>query len=112
MKKKILVITLLVICLSVIGYSTLAYFTYEGAATNVITAGNLKVELVEMSQQDGQQVPFEDMVGVMPGTDVSKIVTVKNIGNQPAWVRISVETAIELGFQHPGLDPAGRLLLL
>lgn len=96
MKKKILAITLLVICLSVIGYSTLAYFTYEGAATNVITAGNLKVELVEMSQQDGQQVPFEDVVGVMPGTDVSKIVTVKNIGNQPAWIRISVETAIEL----------------
>ena len=41
-------------------------------------------------------VPFEDQLGVMPGSDVSKIVTVTNTGGQPAWVRVSLDKAIEL----------------
>lgn len=32
----------------------------------------------------------------MPGTEVSKIVQVKNIGGQAAWVRVSAEKAIHL----------------
>lgn len=96
MKKKIFAVALVVICLSLMAYGTLAYFTYEDTATNVITAGNLKVELVELSEQDGQQVPFEDVVGVMPGVEVSKIVLVRNVADYAAWVRISVGTAIEL----------------
>lgn len=96
MKKKILALTIVVICLSIMAYGTLAYFSFEGTATNTIVAGHLKVELVELSERDGQQVPFEDVVGVMPGTDVSKIVMVRNIGEYDAWVRISVATAIEL----------------
>ena len=96
MKKKILALTIVVICLSIMAYGTLAYFSFEGTATNTIVTGHLKVELVELSEQDGQLVPFEDVVGVMPGTDVSKIVMVRNIGEHAAWVRIAVETAIEL----------------
>lgn len=50
-----------------------------------------------MLTPDGEKtVPFEDQLGVMPGSDVSKIVTVTNTGGQPAWVRVSLDKAIEL----------------
>ena len=40
---------------------------------------------------------FENLTGVMPGQEVDKIVTVKNINNaQPAFVRVKVEPDIQL----------------
>lgn len=98
MKKKILVCAFMVACLSIIAYSTTAYFTYEDTATNVITMGNIKIELQQLSvSSDGKGVvPSEDAIDVLPGTNVSKIVQVMNIGVQPAWIRISVDKSIVL----------------
>ena len=97
MKKKLLLLALVAICASMSAYGTLAYFTHEDTATNVITAGNIKIGLEEWSEsEDGSLVPFEDIEDVMPGMDVSKIVQVKNIGGQDAWVRMSVEKSIIL----------------
>ena len=93
MKKKMMVIAAIVICLSILAAGTLAYFTDEALVHNVITSGGIDIELVEMTDQD---VPFEDVSGVMPGAEVSKIVTVKNTGPSEAWVRVKVEKAIEL----------------
>lgn len=98
MKRKILVCAFIAVCLSIVAYSTTAYFTYEDTATNVITMGNIKIELQELAIPDsgGAAVPFEDAIDVLPGTDVSKIVQVKNVGAQSAWIRISVEKSIQL----------------
>lgn len=97
MKRRLLILFILTICVASIAAGTLAYFTTEDRATNVITAGNVKIDLEEWSKtEDGSLVPFEDVDDVMPGTEVSKIVQVKNIGGQSAWVRISVEKAITL----------------
>ena len=89
-------VVLILAALSV--YGTLAYFTAQGTARNVITTGDIKIALEErMLTPDGEKtVPFEDQLGVMPGSDVSKIVTVTNTGGQPAWVRVSLDKAIEL----------------
>lgn len=98
MKRRIpaiaLVLALLVIAAS--AYVTLAYFTADDQVTNVITAGNVKIELCEMmtTENGDTLVPFEDVSGVMPGTEVSKIVTVKNTGNNAAYVRVSVNSLI------------------
>ena len=43
MKKKVLVIALIVVCLSILAYSTTAYFTYKDTATNLITMGKLRI---------------------------------------------------------------------
>ena len=98
MKRKILVCTLVlgVLSLSALGMS--AFFTTEDTATNVVTAGNIKIELNENSLSDGQTetVPFEDKINVVPDTSVSKIVTVQNSGDHPAYIRISVEKQIIL----------------
>ena len=99
MKRKIsaiaLVLALIVIATS--AYVTLAYFTADDQVTNVITAGNVKIQLCEMMATDNGDtlVPFENVSGVMPGTEVSKIVTVKNTGNNAAYVRVSVESLIK-----------------
>lgn len=98
MKKKMLAIALIGICLSILAYSTTAYFTYEDTATNVITFGDLIIDLQEWAiTEDGtERVPYKDPVDVVPGKEVSKIVQVANIGSQPAWIRVSVEKSIIL----------------
>ncbi len=98
MKKKIFVCAFIAICLSIVAYSTTAYFSYEDTATNVITAGNVKIDLQEWAVSDGggDPVPFENVIDVMPGMEVSKIVQIKNIGEADAWVRISLDESIQL----------------
>ena len=54
-------------------------------------------------------VPFEDIDGVLPGMDISKIVQVKNTGGQAAWVRVSADKDIQLA---EGVDGEVDLSLL
>lgn len=97
MKRKIALLAVLIVCLSVISYGTAAYFTTEDIATNVITTGNIHIALLESTiGPDGERVPFENKVDVLPGCQVSKIVEVMNTGVAPAFIRIRVEKAIEL----------------
>lgn len=99
MKRKVLVTALLVLCLAVIGLDTAAYFTADEIATNVITAGSIKIDLIE---KDAEGNDFVNPTGIMPGAVVDKIVTVKNTGDNPAWVRIKVEKSIELAQGESG----------
>ena len=98
LKQKLLTLSTVAIVAALSAYGSIAYFTAEDTARNVITAGKVKIELQEkMLTSDGEKtVPFEDRLGVMPGSEVSKIVEVKNTGGQDAWVRVSVNKAIEL----------------
>ena len=98
LKQKLMALSAVVIVAALSAYGSIAYFTAEDTARNVITAGNVKIELQEkMLTPEGEKtVPFEDPLDVMPGCEVSKIVTVKNTGGQPAWVRVSVEKAVVL----------------
>ncbi len=98
MKKRVTVISLVVALLAVLSLGTAAYFTAEDTATNVITSGSVSIKLHEMAIKEpgAEPVPFENGQGVMPGSVVSKIVTVENTGSGAAWVRISIEKAIAL----------------
>lgn len=96
-KGKILVVSAVsVIALSAIGATT-AFFTAEDTARNVITTGNIKIDLFEtMLSTDGTHIPFENQVGIMPGEAVSKNAQVENTGGQDAYIRVKVATHIEL----------------
>lgn len=108
-KRKALAVAGIICCLSILTAGTLAYYTAEDRAHNVIKTGNIDVELVETTDQkdnDGTPLPFEDVEGVMPGAEISKIVQVKNTGANPAYVRVSVEKTIELAKEANGeVDP-------
>ena len=97
MKKKIVILAILISCLSLLAYDSVAYFTAESIATNVITTGNVQINLVESTvDEEGQYRPFEDLVGVLPGAEISKIVQIENTGAAPAYIRVSVEKVITL----------------
>ena len=89
-KRRLLIAAPIIICLSLLSYGTLAYFTAEDTAENVITAGSVDIELLEMTES-GDPFPADGITGIMPGDIVSKIVTVKNTGNNPAYVRIALD---------------------
>lgn len=89
MKKKILYIAAIVICLSLITSGTYAYFTTSDTARNVITSGGIEVNVVEQQLVNGTLQPYPNQpIQVMPATTVSKIVSVQSI-EQAAWVRMN-----------------------
>lgn len=95
MRKKVLSVAVLVICLSSLATATLAYFTDQDTARNVITSGAVKVAVVEQQQAAGSLVdyPAEPIV-IMPGTTVSKIVTVKNQAAR-SFIRARLELTVK-----------------
>ncbi len=95
MKRKLLILSILAICISMLAVGSLAYFNSEDAAHNVITTGSVKIEVQEWADAE-KKTPFEDMEGIMPDMSVTKIAEVKNIGASDAWIRVKVSKAIEL----------------
>lgn len=91
LKTVILAVALIVIAVS--AYATVAAFTVQDSVTNVITAGNIKIELKEMMispEDDSELVPYVNNRAVVPGMEISKIVTVKNTGKNAAYVRVQI----------------------
>ena len=110
-KWKTLVLSLLICCLAVAASGTLAYYTASEQAHNVITSGGIDIALQEYADAGDALVPFEDVDGVMPGMEVSKIVCVENTGASEAWIRVSVVKDIEFA-QPVDREPDLALLVL
>ena len=108
MKKKLLILSLAAICLAITAIGTLAYFTSEGTAHNVITTGGVEITVQEWADEEKTK-PFEDLTGVMPNTTVTKIAEIKNTGASDAWVRVKVEKNIKL--QGEGAPDTGLVEL-
>ena len=95
MKRKLLILSTLAICLAIFAAGTHAYFTAEHTAHNVITTGSVAIAVQEWADEE-KTVPFEELTGVMPNTTVTKIAEIKNTGASEAWVRVKVEKNIVL----------------
>lgn len=96
-QKKMFSALVVIVCLACMISGTLAYFTAEEKADNVITSGGVDIQLQELKQnEDGTFEQFQDVIGVMPGASVSKIVQVMNTGFGDAYVRVKVEKSITL----------------
>lgn len=90
MKKKLVIVAVIAL-LAVAAFATVAYFTAQGTATNVITTGNVTMKLHEYQMVDGEKKPYPDApVAAMPGTVVSKIPTVENAGDHAFYARAKV----------------------
>lgn len=97
MKKKLLVFALLALLVAGTAAGTLAYFTASTVTHNVITTGNIDIELVETMKDGDEEVPYPEapVDGIVPGREVSKIVRVHNVGEHPAWIRVRVDVSVK-----------------
>lgn len=95
MKRKLLMLSVFAICVAVLAAGSLAYFTSEDTAHNVITTGGVSIAVQEWADKE-RTTPFEDVTGVMPGTAVTKIAEVVNTGGAAAWVRVMVTQNISI----------------
>ena len=95
MKRKILLIFTVVLIVSLISVSSLAYFVTEGKATSQISSGGVSVVL-HTKGSDGSEQAF-DGVSITPGDTVKETLTVENDGDHPVWVRVSVAAVADDG---------------
>ena len=93
-KKRIGLIATIVCCIAILASGTVAYFTAQETAYNVITTGALSMRLVEEGA-DGKPFPKEGITGVLPNMDVTKKVYVENTGDVDMYVRIALATNVE-----------------
>ena len=59
MKRRLFAGAVIVMCLSLLGFGTLAYFTAEDTAHNVITSGDINIELQEWADEE-KTTPFPE----------------------------------------------------
>ena len=109
MKRKLLILSALAICIATLAAGTIAFFTAEGKAHNVITTGGVEIAVQEWADVEKTK-PFEDLTGVMPNTTVTKIAEIKNTGASDAWVRVKVDKNIVLKID--GVTPDTSLVEL
>lgn len=87
-KERFLLISLCAILATLLTQPSLAYYTSVGRASNVITSGNLRLQIHEKTA-DGSDFPREG-VYVIPGDVVSKRVSVENICAHPFYLRVKL----------------------
>lgn len=107
MKKKLLLLAAVIACIAIAVTGTLAYFSADDTAHNVITTGGVNIKVVEQTRNDDKALvdfPEEGIQGVMPGTSVPKIVRIQNTGASEAWIRVKMDASI--------LDEQGKDLSL
>lgn len=111
MKRKVLILSVLAILVAILAANTLAYFTADTKAHNVITSGGVSIELNEWANE-ARIEKFEDKTGVMPGTEVTKIVEVENVGTGSAWVRVELSIEVWMGDEYEEELPAEPVHLM
>lgn len=92
-KLKIFVVALVTALIMLINTSTLSYYTTVGKATNVVTSGNVRFIIHEMTDQ-GTRFP-QDGVYIMPGDVVSKKVTIESDCDHPFYLRVKMVYGID-----------------
>ena len=78
--------------LTILTQNTVAYYTNTGTAINVVTSGDISAKIIE-KMGDGE-FP-KDGVYVMPGSVISKKVSVVNTGAHPFWLRVKLTDTID-----------------
>lgn len=114
MKRKLLLLSVMVICIAIAAAGTLAFFNGDATAHNVITTGKVGITVNEYSKYDpDERVKYENnQTGIMPGTTVNKIVVVSGEdGTADAWVRVKFTKSIQLADGKQGEVDLGLIKL-
>lgn len=96
MKKKLLVIAAIAICLAILAGGSFAFYSTGGTAHNVITTSRVDIRVVEW-QEDGEgnktDYPTQP-IPVMPSVQVSKVVAVENLAVD-CYVRVKLDLTVK-----------------
>ena len=94
MKNKVVIalVAVALAALMIVG-GTLAWFTDKDTATNVVTLGNINIELTETNPVPGGDPVKGIAYDAMPGAELAKDPTVTNVGDNDAYVRLAVAIA-------------------
>ena len=87
-RNRLLLIALAAILLTVLTQPSLAFYTVIGKATNVVTSGNIELQIHEKTA-DGSDFP-EEGVFVIPGDIVSKQVSIENVCSHAFYLRVKL----------------------
>ena len=91
MKKIIFYSMTVMMFITTISYGTLAYFSDQKNVHNIITTGGIDIALLEWANDEKTiQFPQDGIHNVMPSQKVTKIVEVKNIAKDDAYIRVRV----------------------
>lgn len=112
MKRKLLLLSVMVICIAIAAVGTLAFFNTDAVAHNVITTGGVNIELHEYADKACTTDYDTNKTGIMPGMTVDKYARIALAeGSADAWVRVRFEKKITFaaGNEHaegktPNLD--------
>ena len=85
---KVALIAVIAVLAALITTQTVAYYTTVGKATNVVTSGDIDLQIHEKTDT-GEDFPAEG-VTVIPGDIISKIVTVENTCQHPFYLRVKL----------------------
>ena len=92
-KLKIFIVSLVAVLMTFISTSTLAYYSTVGKATNVVTSGNIRFVIHEMTDQ-GKEFPKEG-VYIVPGDIVSKKVSIESDCEHPFYLRVKMVYGVD-----------------
>lgn len=92
-KRRVLLMAAMVCCAALLAGGTLAFFTAEETAYNVLSTGTLTMILHEETT-DGKPFPEEGIHNVAPGVVVDKKVYLENTGNVDFYLRIGLTKTI------------------
>ena len=104
-KKKVTLLAVAAICLSILSGLTLAYFTAEDTAHNVITTGQVDIKIEEWQETDNGLVPYpkDKPQDAIPSDVISKVAKIKNL-DADAWIRAKAKITVK--------DSEGKLMEL
>lgn len=88
----IFIVLIIVICLFFIT-TTIAFITRSITAENVITFGNIKMQLIQTTLDENNQEKYvknDEDINITYKPTVSRIVKIKNLGKHDFFVRISL----------------------
>ena len=92
-RRRVALLMAVLCCAAIIATGTLAYFTTEETSYNIITTGELSMELKE-DTTGGVPFPSGGISGVTPGTVVDKIPYVVNNGGIDFYTRAAVSVKV------------------
>ena len=94
MKRKVVILFFVIIVFLLAIVSTIAFRNYNAKANNIITFGNIKMQLLQTTLDKNNQeinINNDESFDITYNSKINRIIKVKNLGKQEFFLRISLE---------------------